>query len=98
MAIVIPIVITKDANEFDWVTVWDKHTSYDSVTGVAIGQGTLWNGISIGWGQCRNAPTYDAYTDVAITIDDTQDEFNSWTQDIIEKSDSIIGQQRLWRQ
>ena len=29
----------------------------------------------------REHTTNDAYTDVAITIDDTQEEFNSWTQD-----------------
>lgn len=44
----IPIVITKDANELDWETVWDKHTSYDSVAGVAIGRDVLNDGQTIG--------------------------------------------------
>ena len=44
----IPIAITKDVSGIDWVTVWDKHISYDSVTGVAIGRDVLNDGLTIG--------------------------------------------------
>ena len=44
----IPIVITKDANELDWVSEWDRHTTNELVTGVAIGRDVLNDGLTIG--------------------------------------------------
>lgn len=48
MVIVIPIVITKDAYDFSWETEWDRHTTNDLITGVAIGQDVLNDGQTIG--------------------------------------------------
>ena len=48
MVIVIPIVITKDAYGFSWETVWDRHTTNELVTGVAIGRDVLNDGQTIG--------------------------------------------------
>ena len=48
MVIVIPISVTKDANELDWETEWDRHTTNDLITGVAIGRDVLNDGQTIG--------------------------------------------------